>query len=33
MKQARDLEYRAADPNTNFEDYAPRATNIRYNKL
>ena len=27
MKQARDLEYRAADPNTNSEDYAPRATN------
>ena len=27
MKQARDLENRAAHPNTNFEDYAPLATN------
>ena len=27
MKQARDLENRAAHPNTNSEDYAPLATN------
>ena len=26
MKQARDLENRAAHPNTNSEDYAPLAT-------
>ena len=27
MNQARDLENRAAHPNTNSEDYAPLATN------
>ena len=33
MKQARDLENRAAHPNTNSEDYAPLATNGQMNEF
>ena len=33
MKQAGDLENRAAHPNTNSEDYAPLATNGQMNEL